>query len=78
MAQFDKAIPPGGEGGIELRVKTKGYQGQIRKSARVYHNDGKTGVIVLRITAFVKVPIYLSARYVYLRGKKDKSVTREI
>jgi hypothetical protein len=32
----------------------------------------------LRLTAFVKVPIYLSSRYVYLRGQAGQTTTRSI
>ncbi len=78
MAHFDKAIPPGGEGKITLKVRTKGYQGKVTKSAKVFHNDPKSGVVVLKITARVKVPIYLSSRYVQLFGRENESVTREV
>ena len=78
MAHFDKAIPPGGEGKIKLRVRTKGYQGSVHKSAKVYHNDPNRGVLVLKMTANVKVPIYLSSRYVRLYGKEGQSVTRVV
>jgi hypothetical protein len=78
VAHFDKAIPPGGEGKIKLRVTTKGYQGSVHKSAKVYHNDPNKEVLVLKITANVKVPIYLSSRYVSLYGKEGQSVTRVV
>lgn len=78
MAHFDKAIPPGGEGAITLRVKTKGYQGHIHKSAKVYHNDPNRATFVLRMTANVKGPIYLSSRYVRLYGRQDQSITRVV
>ena len=39
MASFDKAIPPGGEGKITLSVDTRGYQGKIHKTARIFTND---------------------------------------
>lgn len=76
MAQFDKAIPPGGEGKIQLRVETKGYQGYINKSARVATNDPGKKQFVLRIKAFVKVPVYVSARYIRLYGKEGQEVTK--
>jgi len=39
VAEYDRAIPPGGVGKITLQVKTKGYQGRMTKSAAVYSND---------------------------------------
>ena len=56
MANFDKAIPPGGEGKITLTVRTKGYQGMIRKAARVKTNDPANKNVVLVVKAMVKNP----------------------
>ena len=78
MARFDRTIPPGGEGKITLRIKTRDYQGVISKSAKVYTNDPRKKVELLRINAFVKVPIYLSNRYVYLTGIADRKISRSI
>jgi hypothetical protein len=41
-------------GKITLSVSTEGYQGSIRKRARVYNNDPKNKQTYLTITAFVK------------------------
>jgi hypothetical protein len=66
-------------GKITLRVKTKGYQGRIRKSAKVYSNDPKNKVTVLRLSAFVKTSIKLSPRYVYLvTGETTETVTKVV
>jgi len=78
VAHFDRAIPPGGSGKIRLRVNTTGYSGLVHKSARVYSNDPQMGEATLLIKAFVKVPIYLSSRYVYLYGTEGQSVTRSV
>ncbi len=78
MASFDRAIPPGGEGKITLSVRTKGYQGAHRWSAKVNTNDPSMNVVTLRVKAFVKVPIHVSPRYVRLYGKEGQSVTRVI
>ena len=78
MAHFDRTIPPGGEGKITLRVNTRGYEGEIRKSAKVYTNDPRKNVEVLRIRAFVKAVIYLSPRYVYLRGMAGRKITKTV
>ena len=78
MASFDKAVPPGGEGKITLKVKTKGYQGGIRKSARVRTNDPETGNIALVIKAEVRVPISVSSRYVHLYNSGDQPVQKTV
>jgi len=78
VAYFTRAIPPGGEGKITLRVSTRGYRGEIRKSAKVYTNDPRKNVELLNIRAFVRVPIYMSTRYVYLRGLAGQKITRTV
>ena len=78
MASFDRAIPPGGEGKITLSVRTKGYEGAKRWSARVYTSDPKMKIIDLYVKAFVKVPIYLSPRYVNFNGREGQSLTRVV
>jgi len=78
VANFDPAVPPGGEGKITLTVKTKGYQGTVRKSARVKTNDPENSNVTLVIKATVKVPIYVSSRYVHLYGSGDSEVQKKV
>lgn len=78
MASYDKAIPPGGEGKITVKVHTKGYQGKIYKSAKVNTNDPKQNIIKLGIKAFIKVPVLISPRYVSFYGKAGQSITKII
>ncbi len=78
MASYDKAIPPGGEGKITLKVRTKRYQGRIHKSAKVNTNDPKQNIIRLGIKAFIKVPVLISPRYVSLYGKAGQSITKVV
>ncbi len=78
MASFDRTIPPGGEGKITIKVRTKGYEGEIYKNAMVNTNDPVLNVINLWIKAFVKVPIQLSSRYVFLNGVEGQEVTKEV
>ena len=61
-----------------MKVNTRGYQGKIIKSARVYTNDPRTRMMVLRLSATIKVPIYLSSRYVYFYGPQGKEQTRVV
>ena len=78
MASFDTAVPPGGEGKITLKINTKGYQGGIRKSARVKTNDPERRNIALVIKATVKVPIYVSSRYVNLYSSGGQPVRKTV
>lgn len=78
MADFDRVIPPGGEGGIKLRVETKGYSGPKHWSAKVYTNDPRKKIAEIGLKAFVKAPIRLSSRYVYLYGTEGKTISQEV
>ncbi len=78
MAHFDRAIPPGGEGEITLKIDTKGYQGKIRKKAKDYTNDPRNKFEVLRIEAFVKAVISLSPKRVSLKGMADRKITKTV
>jgi len=78
VASFDTAVPPGGEGKITLKVDTKGYQGGIRKSARVNTNDPERENIALVIKATVKVPIHVSSRYIQLYNSGEKPVQKTV
>lgn len=76
MAHFDKAIAPGGRGEITLKVNTKGYQGNLTKSAKVYTNDPASRVTTIKVKAFVSVPIHISSRSIFLYAQEGQSVTR--
>jgi len=78
VASFDRAIPPGGEGRITLTVRTKGYHGARSWSAKVNTNDPRMNEALLKVKAFVQVPIYVKPRYVRLYGRENQSVTRVI
>jgi len=78
VADYDKVIPPGGEGKITLKVDTRGYQGKVTKNARVYTNDPKNPVTNLNLEVFVKIPILVSARYVRLEGLPGEKDTKAI
>ncbi len=78
MAYFDRSIPPGGEGKIPLRLNTRGYDGKVPKTARIYTNDPKTPQDTIVIEALVKTPIILSDRMVFLQGTTQEAVTRTV
>lgn len=78
MASFDKAIPPGGEGKIVLKVDTKGYQGAIYKDAMVDTNDPDLKAVSLLVKAFVKTAVYVDPFYAYLVGPEGQALTKTV
>jgi hypothetical protein len=78
VASYDRAIPPGGEGKITLRLNTAGFEGRIRKAARVYTNDPKFPRETLVLDALVRTPIMLSQRFVLFQGTTQEIITRSI
>ena len=57
-------------------MNTKGYRGAIQKTATVKTNDPDKPQFVLRIKGMVKAHIFISSRYIFLRGSEGQSVTR--
>jgi hypothetical protein len=68
VARFDRTIPAGGEGTITLEVKTKGYESNLHKTARVISNDPKASELTIGIKGKVWAPIQLDPRYAGLTG----------
>lgn len=76
---YDKKIPPGGEGKITLKVRTSGYQGKISKRAVVYTDDPVLPQITLTINAFVNPVIKIEpGRFVYIRKKMGKKASSKV
>jgi hypothetical protein len=59
-------------------LNSRGYEGKIRKAARVYTNDPKNPRETLVFDALVKPPIVLSARMVLLQGTTQEAITRTV
>jgi len=78
VANFDRSIPPGGEGKITLTFDTKGYEGKVQKTSTVYTNDPKTTEGKLVFEALVKTPIMVSEKMVLLKGAYQEIVTKTI
>lgn len=74
MAHYDRVIPPGGEGRISLKINTRGYRGNVSKRARIYTNEPGNRYQAVGIKVFVKVPIHVTSRHLYLRGPADRKV----
>jgi hypothetical protein len=78
VARFDRTIPPGGEGKITMQLRTKGYQGNIRKSARVFTNDPKSAQITITMHGEVWAPIQVKPRYVHLKGVLGEAIEQVV
>jgi hypothetical protein len=78
VAHFDRAVPPGGEGEISLKLKTKGYEGKVRKSARVYTNDPIRQMETITMEAFIRPPILVSPKSVFLQGRATETLTKSV
>ncbi|MBN1105293.1 MAG: hypothetical protein JXL84_17910 [Deltaproteobacteria bacterium] len=79
-ADFDKAVPPGGQGRIRVRVNTRGSEATMEKKAMVYSNDPSASNAFLSVRAYVMVPIRLSRRVVVLQadGRDQGGVVVEV
>lgn len=78
MARFDRTIPPGGEGKIILEVRTKGLQGKIHKTARVFSNDPEHPQVTIGLKGKVWVPIHVNPRHVRLRGTTEEEIEKVV
>jgi len=70
VVQYDRTIPPGGEGKIELKVNTKGLSGTIKKEARIYSNDPKNRIM--------KLSIQVSPQKIKLVGYEGTVITESV
>ena len=61
-----------------MRLNTRGYRGNILKRARIYTNEPGNKYQAVGIKAFVKVPVFVSVRHVYLRGPADRALTKTV
>jgi hypothetical protein len=59
-------------------LNTSGYEGFLRKTATVYTNDPAKQVETLSFSGYVKVPIHVSSRLVYLQGNTAQRVSKSI
>lgn len=73
MAHFDRAVPPGGEGKITLRVNLMGYEGPVSKTATVSCNDPRNQRALLTMKGTVKPLIAVRPnRYVQFQGPAER------
>jgi hypothetical protein len=78
VVDFDRLIPPKGEGRIKVKINTKGFEGPERWVVRVFSNDPTWKEAVLDLRAHVKQVITLSGTAVLFSGKVNTAMTREV
>ncbi len=66
--EFTKSIPPGGEGGVTLKVETKDFQGPTLKQATVFTNDPDNPKIGLQFGGVVRDAVRLVPLFPALKG----------
>ena len=54
MASFDKAISPGQEGNVTLKISTHNKQGKVKQSATVYSNDPQQPTTKITLSGIIK------------------------
>lgn len=79
VANFDKTIPPGGEGKIELVLDGTRVHGEFTKTAQVLSNDPEHPELTLTIAgnkvAFLNI---VPDGVVYLQGRYDEKVEKSV
>jgi len=74
-SSFDKEIPPGGEGKINVSFKTDGYGGKtMKKVIRVKTDDPEKKEFNLIVTGLVERVVDIKPVYVYLTGKQGDTL----
>ncbi len=71
LADYDKAIAPGGSGKISLAVKTDAYSSPIKKGAKVLSNAPDNSEASIQIKAHVVNYLKVSPPNVYIRKSGD-------
>jgi hypothetical protein len=78
VVQFDRTVPPGGKGIIELKVDTKGLSGTIKYEAKVYSNDPKNSIVILTLKAYVKLSIQINPKRLNLNVNQGNIITQSV
>ena len=79
MASFDKVIPPGQEGNVNLSVKTKNMRGTFSKSATIRSNDPDHPTYRIKLKGIIKnyITVQPSPR-AYLTGFEGDTLTQTL
>jgi hypothetical protein len=79
VAKFDKVIPPGQEGKVQLVIEGKKVHGKFSKSATIHSNDPEHPVMTISITADITPYIDIQPpQRVYLQGRYGEKVEKTL
>lgn len=79
MAQFDRAVPPGGEGKITIKVTLNNMNGPVKKTSTAFTNDPQNPQVKLVMQGTVKGLIEVRpGNVVSFRGMVDQMGEREV
>ena len=79
MASFDKAISPGQEGKVTLKVNTKNKRGRLNQSANIFSNDPQNPKTKIAIMGSIKhyISVTPSTRLL-LQGYHGDKITKKV
>jgi hypothetical protein len=79
VASFDKVIPPGQEGKVNLSVKTKNMRGKFAKSATIRSNDPQHPSYTIKLKGTIKsyITVQPSPR-AYLTGFEGDTLSQNL
>lgn len=79
MADYDEAIPPGGEGKVTLQIDTSAFEGRAIYKALIQTNDPDRQEVSVYLSVNVKPPIRVSpATSLNLEGFIGETIRKEI
>lgn len=79
MAKFDKVIPPGQEGKVELIIEGNKVKGKFNKSATITSNDPDNPVMMVSITGDILPYVDVQPpQRVYLQGRFGETVQKTL
>jgi len=78
VVRFDRTIPPGGEGGVTLRINTAGDHGRITRGAKIHTNDPRHTIETITFTFLVRVALQVHPQYIYFKGTEGQKITKTL
>jgi hypothetical protein len=78
VAKFDKVIPPGQEGKVNLVIDGKKVTGSFSKSATIRSNDPETPVVSVSMVGQEIPYVQVEPNRVYLQGRYGEKIERAI
>jgi len=79
VAEFDSAIPPGGQGQVTASIDSSRFKNKISKSITLFSNDPANERIILRLSAEILVPVDVRpSDRIVVRGKASELKAQEV